>query len=182
MLLCLKPSGLKFWKNSNRKLYAISDEQFPKYRGKKRARSLTSYTNETPEKEESSTSQKNESSYDFLLSKLSKIDKAVQDLQVAVWTRKCPLKMIEPIRVSITATFRCKICHTTPLRPPIVVAKCCSNILGCQRCVDIWFTQGNRTNRTCPLCNNGSKSETFILKGLDEFLDDIQPIMEETQE
>ena len=166
---------MKFWKSVNRKLYAISEDQLPTYRGKKRARtSLPVHSKETPPREESP--------YDILLSKMSKIDKGLQDVQVAMWTRKCPMKMIEPLRVSITATFRCKICHTTPLRPPVIVAKCCNNILGCQRCVDIWYSQDGRSPRACPLCNKGGKSETLILKGLDEFLDDIRPIMEESQE
>jgi hypothetical protein len=171
--------GLKFWKHTHRKFYAIAEDQIPSLRGKKRA---SPPVTASPASHASEDIIKEASFPDVLLSKMSKIDKSLQDLQVAIWTRKCPMKMIEPIRVSITSTFRCKICHTTPLRPPIVVGKCCSNILGCQRCVDIWFSQGTRATRSCPLCNKGGKSETFILKGIDEFLDDIRPIMEEPQE
>lgn len=51
-------------------------------------------------------------------------------------------------------TFRCSICHATPMVPPIIFANCYKYILGCQECVDTryWVEQGQA--RTCCRCRS----------------------------
>lgn len=76
-------------------------------------------------------------------------------------------------------TFKCSICQATPMAPPIIFAKCCKTILGCEKCVDTWYHGSEGQNRTCPKCR-GERAyvETCRLNGLDEFLGIIEPILE----
>ena len=36
-------------------------------------------------------------------------------------------------------TFKGIICQVTPVVPPIIFAKCCKTILGCEHCLDTWY-------------------------------------------
>ena len=36
------------------------------------------------------------------------------------------------LRRIVRGTFECQIFHTVPVQPPVIVTKCCKNILGCQ--------------------------------------------------
>lgn len=77
-------------------------------------------------------------------------------------------------------TFKCHICSNTPMKPPIIFARCCKRILGCQTCVDRWYRQdGEESNtRSCPLCRGErAYAETSIIKGIDDFLLSIAPML-----
>ena len=76
-------------------------------------------------------------------------------------------------------TFRCSICHATPMVPPIIFAKCCKHILGCQQCVDTWYRGEQGQARTCPRCRSDrAYVETCRLNGMDDFLTAITPLLE----
>ena len=36
-------------------------------------------------------------------------------------------------------TFKCNICCSSPIKPPVIFSRCCKRLLGCQECVDRWF-------------------------------------------
>ncbi len=72
--------------------------------------------------------------------------------------------------------FRCSICQSVPIKSPIF-SRCCKNIIGCQECVDQWY--GNDVNNTCPICRSErAYAETSQIKGLDEFLDGVRPLLD----
>ena len=76
-------------------------------------------------------------------------------------------------------TFKCAICQSTPMIPPIIFAKCCKSILGCQSCVDTWYRGAEGQSRTCPRCRSDwAYVETCRLNGLDDFLTVIAPLLE----
>ena len=76
-------------------------------------------------------------------------------------------------------TFRCSICRATPMKPPIIFARCCKTILGCQVCVDTWYRGDEGQQRTCPNCRETrAYVDTCKVNGLDDFLTGISPIME----
>ena len=79
-------------------------------------------------------------------------------------------------------TFKCHICSNTPMKPPIIFARCCKRILGCQSCVDKWYRREGEesTTRSCPLCRGErAYAETSIIKGMDDFLLSIAPMFSE---
>ena len=74
----------------------------------------------------------------------------------------------------IFQTFKCTICHASPLTPPAIFACCCKRILGCQECTTQWYREEEEegASKPCPLCraDNGS-TEIKVILGLDEFLE-----------
>ena len=72
-------------------------------------------------------------------------------------------------------TFKCQICHVAPVRPPVIVTKCCKNILGCQECANTWYSGPEAILKTCPLCRaERGCNETMVLRGLSEFMENIR--------
>ena len=36
--------------------------------------------------------------------------------------------------------FTCKICKDSPIEPPIILYKCCKTIIGCESCINFWYS------------------------------------------
>ena len=88
------------------------------------------------------------------------------------------------LRRLIMDTFQCHICRE-PIKPPAIFTKCCRYILGCQSCVDTWYSGGERLDKPCPRCRaERGYAETCLLRGMDEFLSEFASIAdpEENQE
>ena len=70
-------------------------------------------------------------------------------------------------------TFKCHICQSVP-RPPVIITKCCKQILGCQDCVNTWYSGPQATTKTCPMCRaDRGCYETMILRGLSDLMDSL---------
>ena len=77
----------------------------------------------------------------------------------------------------LSDTFKCHICHSTPMKLPVIFTRCCKRILGCEECVDTWFG-GGQGGKTCPLCRaDRAYTETCRLNGLDGFISTIRPLL-----
>ena len=62
---------------------------------------------------------------------------------------------------------------------PIIFAKCCKSIIGCQNCVDTWYRGAEGQTPTCPRCrSHRAYVETCEFNGLDDFLAAITPLLE----
>ena len=83
----------------------------------------------------------------------------------------------------ILESLSCKICHQSPMKPPIIFALCCKTIIGCQTCVDHWYTTEERNeilSKSCPACRmDRGYSQTVRLRGLDDLLNGFFPLFEE---
>ena len=63
------------------------------------------------------------------------------------------------------------------MKLPVIFARCCKSILGCEACVDTWFG-GGQGSKTCPLCRaERAYTETCRLNELDNFLSTIHPLL-----
>ena len=90
------------------------------------------------------------------------------------------LQMKIPIRLRscLLESFTCHICQMSPLKPPAMFCKSCRYIIGCQSCVDQWYTGDSAQDRTCPRCRaERGSSETCRMNGLDELLTTIRPLV-----
>ena len=74
-------------------------------------------------------------------------------------------------------TFQCKICHVVPVKPPVIVTKCCQSILGCEKCVNQWYNGKEALSPSCKASRG--YNETMLLRGLDAFLNDIRKSIDE---
>lgn len=53
---------------------------------------------------------------------------SLKDVLSFTETSKVPLWLVRFIRDS----HKCRICLSTPIKPPVIMSKCCKNILGCE--------------------------------------------------
>ena len=80
-------------------------------------------------------------------------------------------------------TLKCHICHTVPFNPPVIVTKCCKTILGCESCINSWYSGEDALTKTCPSCRAAtSYNETMLLCGLDDFLIQVRKAIQTEEE
>ena len=82
----------------------------------------------------------------------------------------------------LCGTFKCVVCHSAPIEPPVIFGRCCKAILGCQSCIDTWFQGEEGMTKQCPRCGSErALPETMRLHGLNDFLRAIKPLLKEPQ-
>ena len=92
---------------------------------------------------------------------------------------KLPLGLYRIVRES----FQCRICLSVPMKPPIVISRCCKVIIGCERCVNGWYSGAEALTKTCPSCRTErGYSETMVLKGIDSFLVEVKKVIQTPDE
>lgn len=92
---------------------------------------------------------------------------------------KCPMALHRILK----DTFQCKICRTAPIKPPVILMRCCKSIVGCDTCINNWFSGPSALTKPCPLCRaERGYNETMLLRGLDEFLDQVKVVLQTDDE
>lgn len=72
-------------------------------------------------------------------------------------------------------TFQCKLCKEVPIKPPLIIGKCCKVILGCESCVNGYYTGLDALTKPCPHCRAPrGYNETMVFRGFDDFLECIK--------
>ena len=51
-------------------------------------------------------------------------------------------------------TFKCRICLSVPIKPPILVSKCCKVIMECESCINQWYSGPEALTKQCPACKH----------------------------
>ena len=44
------------------------------------------------------------------------------------------------LKNSLKENFKCWICHSLPIKPPVMISKCCRNLSGCESCCSNWYS------------------------------------------
>ena len=71
----------------------------------------------------------------------------------------------------ICGAFKCTICHIVPIKPPVITAKCCKSIIGCEECINSWYDGEDGLTKTCPLCRTDRGfTETMRFNGIERFI------------
>lgn len=116
---------------------------------------------------------------DAVLTGISDIKSSIAEMMSITESTRIPLGLYKIAR----DTFRCSICHIVPARPPIIVAKCCKTILGCEQCVNGWFSGPDALSKSCPSCRaDRGYNETMLLRGLDDFIVGIKNLIQTSDE
>ena len=145
--------GIRFWKVGSRKIFAIKDDEALPEAKKVKISSADDSTNNAIEEK-----------IDCIDFKLTKILDIAPNLPIGLSSL-------------IYETFKCSICHTSPIIPPAIFARCCRSIVGCQRCVDKWYRGEAGSEKKCPLCRGDrGYADTSQIVGLDNFLTEINSI------
>ncbi len=182
--------GLKFWKSPRRKVFAVPGKDL---KGKSRStkkRHSCSMTIDTDSDSDEPTPKRLK---DDTVMRVERIESNVEDLLQEVDSMKASINDIlhlnERSKVPVALqrlmrdAFQCKICLCTPIKPPVIMSKCCKSILGCEKCINEWFNGPDALLKTCPACNTErGYSETLMLKGLDNFLTEVKSVIQTEDE
>lgn len=83
-----------------------------------------------------------------------------------------------PMLKLVKDAFRCKVCLSIPINPPVIATTCCETILGCATCINNWYSGDGGLDKSCPQCRQArGYAHTCPLKGIGEFLDGIKKIL-----
>ena len=168
----LNSPGLKFWKAPRRKIYAIPKSDLAQDQ-KLKSRKSTEHDDDDFELP-SSSRRSITNTLDEMKDDLTEIVAAVHDLK--------ELDKHSPIPIAlqrlISDAFKCKICLKTPLTGPPILSRCCKVILGCETCVNQWYSGEDALTKSCPLCRaQRGYTETMMLRGLNEFLSGVAKVI-----
>lgn len=167
---------MAFWKCGSRKIYAvrvISNIRVPlKRSAKSKAKAnYTSCYDISDDSDEDFTPKKSTGVYhgdiQMVNSQISEVKSMVCDILKVNQSLPLPLGVVKLLRDA----FKCKICHATPMTPPVIATKCCNSLLGCEECVNTWYDGADGLSKKCPHCNEPrGYASMFQFKGIDEFL------------
>ena len=188
-------AGLKFWKQPRRKLFAVTKSDLKrKGKSKKRPYSLCEF-------DEDEGLSKRPCHDDQLLSDLSfsiedlkadielidsKVEKFSDSLngvkksleEILTYSREVEVPFW--LKRIICQSFECKMCLKVPIRPLVIKSKCCKTVLGCEVCVNGWYSGSEALTKHCPACRaERGYSETMLLRGLDSFLIEAKAMMQD---
>ena len=158
---------MQFWRQNSRKVYAIASEDTS---GPPHAKKHTGASVNNEDKDIELAKETTLQEIHKRLDALFKINKSVMPL---------PFGIVNDIQLA----FNCIICQDL-ITPPVMVSTCCHSILGCQECIDIYFSHSDTghsndiLNKGCPKCRAPrGYSSTQKLLGLDDFLLNIRSII-----
>ena len=153
-------AGLAFWKCPRRKLYSVpykDTEDIPSSSKWQRTICIDSDDDDF----EPRSKKRKEDRLDMILGEISSIKNSLADIFSVNENSRIPLGL----KRSIRDTFMCAICHSTPIRPPVIATRCCKAILGCEQCVNSWYSGPDMLSKTCPSCRaERGCNETMVLR------------------
>ena len=173
--------GLKFWKVGSRKLYAVKESELKET--KKRSSTSSGIINISSSDSDSEiiplVKRKRVSMDSIKLQRIQDDIREVKEELSKMFLLTSTMQVPIALRRLLYDTFRCSICRSTPMKPPIIFARCCKSVIGCQACVDTWYRGEEGQQRTCPNCREArAYVDTCKINGLDDFLTGIAPLLE----
>lgn len=115
--------------------------------------------------------------FEELKSQINEIKEMLNDILQVNQEVSLPLGVVKLLRDA----FMCKICHETPIKPPVIATKCCCTLLGCKVCVNRWYEGTDSLSKKCPYCNEArGYASTHQFKGIHEFLVEVSHLIKGT--
>ena len=138
-------------------------------------RGKRSGTDQTPTPSSQDTAVQSSDELQQAIALMQQVKKDTELIQLGMWARSDFIP--SAFKEALEYTFKCKICQSVTFKAPIILARCCSNIIGCQTCVDTWFSGPNALNKNCPICQQErGYAHTSTLHGLDELVAEVEKL------
>lgn len=177
---CTVVTGLSFWRAPKRHFYAIVDTNM-----------VTMGTKRAAVDEGASESKKLKIDNTDLLSSMKKgmdeikeciADKISETQKTMQEILGVTEKMTIPtgLQRSLMDCFMCKICRNFPMKPPLIFTKCCKAIIGCEACVNQWYSGDEALTKVCR--NTRGYNETSSILRFDNFIKDPEVLTKKTSE
>lgn len=120
-----------------------------------------------------------EKKLNMLMCDVGELKSAVSDILTLSKETKIPLGLHR----MLCDTLKCKICPSVPMTPPIIVSKCCKTVVGCEKCVNEWYSGPDALTKTCPSCRaERGYNETMLLRGFDDFITEVKKVIQTQDE
>ena len=121
----------------------------------------------------------NESSLEVKIDEINEeiksMKKEIQKFHNLAFRHKFSASLLSELEES----FSCLICKRAPARKPLLGCIECSSVIGCQTCVNEWYSGANSLNKKCPKCRvERGLSKSIILRGFDGLLTQIKNLRE----
>lgn len=145
-------AGGTFWKRPARKLYAIPEGDLHQARSvsknKKRKFAGTTITLDDDTDDDFDLREPAvEKSKCCCNRELQEIHQKLDSVLSLTPESKVPLGL----KMMLQA-FMCFICREFPIKPPVIFSKCCRSIIGCEHCINRWYSGEDVTTKMCPKC------------------------------
>ncbi len=163
----------------SRKIYAVKSSdlvRLQKGKGKQKRKEVNPVSDSDSDYELAPCKKQKQKQNDT--NELMNLMKTMHGDMKAVCTLSKGMKLPPGLYSQLVSTFKCQICHVSPINPPVMITRCCKNIIGCELCVDRWYGGEDGRTKTCPLCRSErAYSEINRLHGLDDFMKAIKPLV-----
>lgn len=133
----------KFWKVGSHKIFTVAEAELSgstsMARKLKKKRSVTA----TLDKDTSSDSDFESPLPRKCLSKAAELYDKVKKMRgnLGAVLSLSPTSQLPPgLLRHLKKAIQCNICQEVPMQTPVMFARCCQQLLGCQTCVDQWYT------------------------------------------
>ena len=81
--------------------------------------------------------------------------------------------------LELEETFSCVTCGGIPAGKPLIACSECYSLIGCQKCVNEWYSGIQGLQEKCPKCRcERGLTKTVVLKGFDKLLQQIRNLKE----
>ena len=147
--------GSLFWKNPNKKISAILEEDY--------SRGTYAKTVVAGTKRSHSDDSKHKVNFEERLRRIEKTlegpeqrDK-ILSLEAEVASLNLKLTRANDIIERVLSTFKCMVCMKCPILPAYQ-SPCCEEVLGCYNCIQQWL----ETHPSCPLCRTSLSPDGLI--------------------
>ena len=176
----LNYTGLAFWKNPRRKIYAVLKTDSLKGKAGRCHSQISAESESDDDFQPRRKKNLIEDKLNTLIDEVNSLKENVSDVMQLSKESKIPLGLKRIVRDS----FKCKICHAVPINPPVIMSKCCKTLIGCEPCINTLYSGPDALTKPCPCCRSErGYNETMVLRGIDEFLQSFKRVAteEETQ-
>ena len=183
-------AGAQFWKQPARKFYAVTEGDLAsctRKRSSKQRRSVINIDDDDdddtyddfvtgpPTKKRTLNAERSS-----IGSRLNTIEAKVDALHAdvdKVLSLTAETKVPLGLKLLLQEAFLCPICNLI-MTPPVIFAKCCRSIIGCESCVNFRYSGENATTKHCPQCRaERGYAGTLRQCGLDDFLTGIKDMV-----
>jgi len=172
--------GLTFWKCPRRKLFAVTVSDIEECNlGHNRSRDDSDVSDDELAEPFERTGR---TRYDKMLHQLNDEVASVRGTIMTSLTKALARDATLPMGFKriIKDTFKYQICHSTPMVLPVIVTKCCKNLLGCKTCVDTKYSGADAMSKSCPVCRaeRARQNEIMIIRGLVDLMEAVKGMIE----
>ena len=161
----------------SRKLYAVQETQVkPVKQEKGKQRRPVIHISDSDDDEFEPLPKRNKESCDAIEHLLSEVRDMRKDVNHLFQVDKCSHIPVGLHKI-LHDTFRCCICQSSPMTPPVIFARCCKSLIGCSACADAWYGGEEGVVRTCPKCRSERAfADTMVFRGMDDLIQVVHPL------